>query len=140
VPVFPVTSVDEHAEMGSEDKLLGGMSDSSPFLPLFHECRSKGPASLTETASFKQQAVLSLTPSKSRAPDKDKSAARRDLSNVSQAALDLAVVELDKDFPLIEWNNGCEEVGKSLHSDCLLLRCFFAHHHARKLSRHPKNC
>jgi hypothetical protein len=108
---LPATKALEYAEMGSEDKLLGAMSDSSPVLPLFHKTMINR-SSLADGNSLIQAASrLSLTPSKRRAPDNDDSAARYNLSNISLAVLDLVVVGLDEDFPLIEWNNDHEEAG-----------------------------
>jgi hypothetical protein len=79
--------------MGSEEKLVA-MSDSSPVLPLFQKTTIDR-SSLADGNSLIQAASrLSLL--------NDDAAARYKLSNISQAVLDLVVVGLGEDFPLIE--------------------------------------
>jgi hypothetical protein len=92
------------------------MSDSSPALPLGHKTTIDRSSLADRNSPIQAASRLSLTPSKRRAPDNDDTAARCELSNVSQAALDLIVVGLDEDFPMIQWNNDHEEAGNSMHT------------------------
>lgn len=108
---LPATKALEY-EMGSEDKLVG-MSDSSPaVLPLSHKIMITKSMLADENSLIHATSRLSLTAAAKRADTDD--AARHNVSDISQAVLDLVVVGLDEDFPLIEWNN--EEADKSMHT------------------------
>jgi hypothetical protein len=110
---LPATKALEY-EMGSaEDKLMVDSSSPGLVVPMFHKTAINRSRLADENSLIQAASLLSLNASK-RADNDD--AARYNLNNdISQAVLlDLVVVGLDEDFPLIEWNN--EEADKSTNT------------------------